>query len=765
MSATATEVTEDGGLSGRGQRRRQGRALAQALTVVAAVGGALAAAAPTGTAGVDIVLGGAFAALVAAAAGKARRWPVLALPLAAVGLASGWMIVPALGSAITAIMSSTRRRRERAWGAATAVLALQPMLRADDLGFFGLPSLIVAVTVAPVVVSAYRVARARKRLLYRRVAYGVIGATTLIVLAYGGLVAYVASDVEQAATDARQGLNATRQGETDEARAAFRRAAGGFGDADSLLNAWWAAPARAVPVLSQHARALSGAASEGHDLAVAADDTLVAADYQDLRYSDGRFDLARIQAVQEPLDRTLEQLDGARGSLAADDSPWLLAPLADALDDLDGELADARDEGELASQAIEVAPRMLGAEGPRRYFIAFVTPAEVRGSGGFMGSWAEVTATDGELRLTASGSVRELGENTPPGGIQVTGPEEYLTRWGGYVGGREFIGDFGYSPHFPYSAQVMAEMYPQLGGQPVDGVISIDPIALAALLEFTGPLDVPGFGQRLNADNAAEFLLRDNYRLFPDNDAQNDALAELVELTFDELTTGNLPGPSRIAEVLSPATQQGRLRVWTPDADEQALFERIGASGAFPEPEPGHDFLALSSQNSGNNKIDVYQSRRIEYDVALDGEGGLEATARVTVRNDAPIDGSVPEYVVGNADGDPLGTNRMLLSIHTPHVLERATVDGSPIGMQSQSEAGYRVYTVEIAVPPGGEVVLELELSGSLADESDYVLDLAPHPMVVPDQLTVTLDPGSGEIATRRSDGAEARDQVVIPRQ
>lgn len=763
MSTADVAVAREGGTRGRSRSRRQHRAIAQSLAALAAVGAALAGAHPTGTAVVDALLTAAFAAVVTLAAGKARRWPVLPLPLAAIFLASGWAIVPALASAVTAIVGGSRKRRERGWGAATAALALQAMLRGGDLGFFGLPTIIVAVAVTPVAVSAYQMSQRTSRRRYRRIAYGVAGATALIGLAYGGLAAYVAGDVDQATSDARTGLTATRQGETEEARGAFRRAASGFGEADSLLNAWWAAPARAVPVLSQHARALGGAAAEGHDLAVTADETLVAADYQDLRYASGQFDLARIQAVQAPLARTLESLEDARSSLSSDDSRWLLPPLADALDELDAELRDAQDEGELASQAVEVAPGLLGAEGPRRYFVAFVTPAELRGSGGFMGSWAEITAEAGELRLTASGPVRELIDATPTSGIDITGPEEYLDRFGQYVGGPLFIGDFGYSPHFPYSAQVMAEMYPQVGGQPVDGVISLDPIALAALLEFTGPIEVQGFGRALTADNAADFLLRDNYSLFPDSDTQNVALAELVETTFDQLTTGDLPGPRAVANVLSAPTQAGRIRLWSPQDDEQALFERLGAAGAFPEPQRGHDFLAVSSQNSGNNKIDVFQSRDIDYRVAVDDDGTLDATASITVRNDAPVDGSVAEYVVGNQDGDPLGTNRMLFSVHTPHLLETATVDGHPVGVTSHAEAGYRVYTAEIAVPPGDEVVLELELFGTLDASDGYVLDVAPQPAVEPDQLTVTVIDGTGEPDTAGPIPLIDRDAVRVP--
>ena len=206
------------------------------------------------------------------------------------------------------------------------------------------------------------------------------------------------------------------------------------------------------------------------------------------------------------------------------------------------ELDDATEEAELAAVGVALAPEMLGGEGTRRYFLAFVTPVELRGSGGFIGSYGVLEATDGKLRLVRSGGATELERAVPDGTVQITGPPDYLARYGRYQPG-DYFRDLTFSPHFPYDGQVIAEAYPQTGGEEVDGVISIDPIALASLLRLTGPIRVEGFDRTLNARNAGAFLLKDNYELFPDNRVQTAALTELTETTFDRLTSGDLPAP------------------------------------------------------------------------------------------------------------------------------------------------------------------------------------------------------------------------------
>lgn len=750
-------------------RRRAARAwsvrhqvvLTGTLALLAVLGGATAECRPTGVAVIDIVLTGLLAGVVTLAASRSSRWPILAPVAAAILLARGWVLVPALASGVTALLGGRRLARSRVWGAATGALAIQALLRLPDLGFHGASALVVVVVLAPVLWSGYRSASRPERSRIR-VGLSVAGAIVVVIgVGYGLLLATVASDIDDATSGASAGLRSTRRGETTEARAQFDEANRAFDRAGGRVGAWWTAPARIVPVLSQQAEALRVATDEGSQLTEAASDAVGATSYEDLRSDGGQFDLARIEPLGAPLARAAASISRAQQGIEESRSPWLISPLDNALDDLADELGQAAEETDLARQGVALAPELLGGNGLRRYLVAFVTPAELRGAGGFIGSYAEITADDGRIDLVRSGSVPELERATPPGTVQVTGPPDYLARYGRFSPG-DFIRDITFSPHFPYDAQVLSEVYPQSGGTEIDGVISIDPFALASLLRLTGPVRVEGFGRTLNAKNAAEFLLTENYALFPDNDAQNEALAELVEITFDKLTSGDLPGPRRLARVLGPVTREGRIRLWSPDQDIEAFFARLGATGAFPEPQPDHDFLAVASQNSGNNKIDVYQRRDIDYQVTVDDQGELRAHVEVTVHNQAPVDGSLPDYVIGNSQGDPPGTNRMLLSIYSPHLLDGATVDGEAVGMESQIEAGFRVYTRTITVPPDGAVTVALDLVGALDVNDGYVLDLAPQPTVTSDQMELRVGIGGAEPVTIGPFALIGRDEVRL---
>ena len=190
---------------------------------------------------------------------------------------------------------------------------------------------------------------------------------------------------------------------------------------------------------------------------------------------------------------------------------WVLGPLRQRMDDFDDEIRKAAPDADLASAIIDRAsrPQLLGADGTRHYFVAFITPAELRGAGGFIGNYGELTAVDGRVRLTRSRPDPRARQRRAAGPGVSGGPGRLPPSVRRPPAGRLLPG-LTFSPHFPFDADVIEQLYPQSGGERIDGVISIDPMALAALLRFTGPIVVPGLDMPLTSANAADILLASN---------------------------------------------------------------------------------------------------------------------------------------------------------------------------------------------------------------------------------------------------------------
>jgi hypothetical protein len=302
---------------------------------------------------------------------------------------------------------------------------------------------------------------------------------------------------------------------------------------------------------------------------------------------------------------------------------------------------------------------------------------------------------------------------------------------------------------------VAAEVYAQISGRPVDGVLYIDPYALEGLVELTGPLQVDELGRPLNAQNTARFLLRDQYVEVPEKAERIDFLDAAARLAFDRLTTGDLPAVGRVSAVLDPVVDQGRLLAYSPDPEIEAVFERLGLAGSFPE-AAGGDLFAVVHANAGPNKLDAFLRRAVDYQVEFDpATGTVDAVATVTLHNDAPA-GGLPDYVLGNRHGLARGTNRMWLSVYSPLHLETATWDGGALGLEVHHEYGVRSYGAFVEVPPGGTTTVTYRLRGAV-ESGAYRLVLPVQPLVAGDEVEVDVVTPSGTVlepseARRRSE-------------
>jgi hypothetical protein len=727
------------------------RGLIWIVCLAAAVGGALTTVTPSGNGVADRVLAAGFAAAMAAAASPAARWTWFVASGAGLALASGWLGVATGGAALLLAWWATRPTRPDPVVAATVGgLSAIALLAGQSFLFQGASALVVAAASAPLLVSGLQQASSPTR---RRVAWAlavVVVAAIGVSASYGAALARSRTDVETGMRRLEDGLSAAREGDEVVASQQFGEAAEAFTRVEGTLDAWWARPAEALPLAGHNARAIRAMTSTAAELSregrALASEVVV----DQLTVTGGRLDLEQVRSLGQPLVDVAATLDDAVSRLDAADTTWLLAPVADRLDRVQREIADARPDARLAADAVEVIPGIFGADGDARWLVVFTTPAEARGRSGLPGNYAELVAVDGAVDMPVFGRISDLEGNGPLGASpELSGPEDFLARWGRYLPGAAWR-NATMSPDFPSVGQIMSELYPQSGGSQVDGVIVIDPVALAALLEFTGPVEVPGVGEPLTAQNAAEFMLLDQYVEFEQTGERVDVLETLARTTFDRLTSGDLPSPRVVADTLGPAVSEGHIQLYSSHADQQALFTDIGADGALPPVEG--DFLAVVNSNATGNKIDSFLSRDIDYHAVWDPTSGdVTATLSVTLVNHAP-DAGLPDYIIGNALLDegldlPRGTNRTHLSIYSPLALDGADLDSGPVAVTTEVERGRYAYSLFLDVPPnGGTRTVTLTLRGSVPIDGDtYRLDVAGQPLRNPDQLTLRIESAPGE--------------------
>ncbi|HET7487418.1 MAG TPA: DUF4012 domain-containing protein [Acidimicrobiales bacterium] len=718
------------------------------LSAVAAVA---AGAHPTGWAVADALLAGGLGAATALAAPLAGP-RVVAVAGAVAVVCSGRSTPSALcaGAALGAVAAlfATGQRSPGVLLLAGAALA-QAALRFQWPAPTGGPSVAAALAVGPILVLGLaRAPRPVRRAV--GLATGAFVAGSIVFSALAGLAVLEArSAVERGITAARSGLTAAEGSDRETAANQFGAATDSFRSANRSIGAWWARPALAVPVVGRQALAVRTMAGSGVDLAAAGARAAREADPSSIHLTDGAVDLQALEAVRRPLEAAADSLRRADKAMTRARSPFLVGPVATRLDDLADKVHSASGSAETAVLALRTAPALLGADGPRRYFVAVQNPAESRASGGLIGNFGELVSQDGVVSLGRFGRVQELNEAGDALSKRITGPADYVRRYAPWHPSR-YWQSITLSPDFPTVAQAIEQLYPQSGGQKLDGVISMDPAAFAALLRVVGPVPVEGHPD-ITADDAEKLLLHDQYVSFGQA-GESDRVGFLDTVTqsvFGRLTGTSLPSPRIMADALAPAVAGRHIQLASIHPDEQRFFERIGAAGAVPAVQG--DALGVVTQNFDGNKIDWFLHRSYTYDASFDpATGKVDATLTIRLQNDAPASG-LPKSVIGY--GGPIdpdyhrsvdGENFTMLAVYSPLELQTmVTDDGQDLQVSRQNELGRRVYWAYVSIPTMTTRTVTLKLSGRVA-RGDYRLDIAQQPMVHPDRATVSVDLAGG---------------------
>lgn len=720
-------------------RRARTATFTAVVVGVALLAGFTSEAAPTGLDNADFVWRAGLAAVAAYLAGTARRWTWF-LPAGVAAAVAGDVVALACAAGAVAVgfWSVVAETRSRARGAAAGGLGAVALLSAEPVAFHGATALLTIAALLPLAVSGYRNLGRRHQAAVRKAA--AIGGAVVGLLLVGALLGLVSvgRDLTDGARLIDEGIVAARDADDDLAGERLQQAARHLTSADSTLTSWFVAPARVLPLIGPNIDAVESLAREAGKVARVTSAAADSADVDELRFVGGRLDPQAVAAMEEPLEETVDALDGLVTTVDTSDSPWLASPLADRLERLRGQLDDALPDAELALSTVRTAPNMLGASGPRRYLVLFTTPVEARGRTGFPGNFAELLVENGQLSMPRFGRISELEQGGIPGPQRrLSGPPDYVARYGRFDVAETWR-NLTMGADFPSVGAAIQELYPQSGGQPIDGVVAIDPIGLAGLLRYTGPVEIAGLPEPLTADNAAAFLMLNQYVQFTDVSQRVDLLEEVARTTFERLTSADLPSPSDVSEDLDPVADGGHIQVMPFDPTEYLFFETYGLTGSMSEVQDGHDLLAVTSSNAGGSKIDLFLERRLGYDVTWDPESGRVAgTITATLTNGAPAEG-LPDYVIGNVIGLPRGTNRSFVSIYTPHDVAEARVGGQPASIESAQEAQRNVYSTFVDIPPGESVTIELDVRGTVEGDS-YRLDIDQQPLATPEEAEVAV--------------------------
>jgi len=741
----------------RGHRPQSAALLVFGVALASAIAGGLAHGSPTGISPFDVALKAAFgASLALAAVSAAWPWLLAASIVAVLGSLGQPTVIPAAAALVVSLGGSLSvltehepaapgRSRPRTVPravtlpakAAVGAVTAQVALRFGWPHGFLVPSVLAAgaalLVFVPGVVGAPR--QFRRWVIWACAAVLVLAVALTAIAGVSALRAR--SPIETGLQATETGLHAAERGDQGAARSHFATASDEFAAASHDLA--WARGGELVPGIAQQVRAMRIAAAIGVDLARTAFVTAENGNVDALRVSDGIFPVKALENLEPVLAGDAASLQSSLRQTGPFHSPWLVSPLKAKLDSEVRKLVRAEHDATTALLATRAVPGMLGADGPRRYLVLFENPAESRASGGVPGDYAEITAVDGKLSLVKVGSAVALGSSGNPAGKHLVGPEDYLARYSQFEP-EDYWANVPMSPDFPSVGEVAANLYPECGGAKVNGVISLDPVAMAGFLAAIGPITAPQWPVPVDAGNAVAILAHDEYVHFGTNGSlQVEFVQALIRSLWLGLVTRKLPSLPTLANDLLPALRGGHLFLYSGTPKAEHFFEAVHVAGSMP---PVHgDFLGVVTQNAEGNKIDWYLRRSIDYQAVLNRTSDqIMAVLTLRLHNLSP-DSGLPPIIIDSAPGGTTtpGESELYVSVYSPWEEDGSSLDGVPLVMTDQQELGRFVYSAFVTVPAGATATIVLHLVGGWNPREPYHLGMYHQPLLFPDQVTTTV--------------------------
>jgi Protein of unknown function (DUF4012) len=540
-------------------------------------------------------------------------------------------------------------------------------------------------------------------------------------------------------------------GDLGAASAAFGRAEDAFDEAGGYARSPVLRLAGSVPLAGRSFDAVVVLADAGRLAASAGSDLADGIErlpdgIAELAPSNGTIPVEQIEAFHPAISDARAKLAAALAGVRSLPTSWIVGPVADARDRSIALLEEATGTATAADALAGALPGLVGSEGERRYFVAAQTPAELRGTGGFMGAYTILTADGGRLRFDRVHNITELRDLSPKQAPPAPdGFGEPFARFGG----TGFWRNLNMDPHAPTVGRLIEALYERVTGVPIHGVIFVDPQALADMLEATGPIDAPTLDRTLEASTVVDYLANEAYGQFGSAAERKRVLGAAVLSVLRRFLGGTDPVASFRA--LADAGAGGHLIVYSRDPEVQAALEAAGVAGTVEAPQAGDLFGAFAS-NADGTKIDFYVRRSLSYRVDLGEGGGSTAQVALTAENTAPTD---PEqsYVFGPYPGTGLapGVSQAFLSMYcAPDCgFQDATLDGKPQSLGLSRERGLSMFSTYVQTAPGTTSELALELRRADAWTGDelggtYHLRIRAQQPVLPTRGTISIQAPPG---------------------
>ena len=265
----------------------------------------------------------------------------------------------------------------------------------------------------------------------------------------------------------------------------------------------------------------------------------------------------------------------------------------------------------------------LGKDDLKTYLFVFQNNAELRPSGGFMGSVAEIRLDRGKIQsiyVPPGGTYDLKGQLTER--VQSPRPLQLINPLWQFQ-------DANWYADFPQTAEQIRWFWSKSGQPTLDGVVAVNADFMQKVLAVTGPIEMPEYGKTITADN---FFIETQKAVEVEYDKKENTPKKFIGDLFDALLA-KLPEMDKsdwltLAASVSQGLKNKDIQIAMFNEEDAEFVNRYGWNGQLKE-APG-DSLAIIGANIAGQKTDLVVDESVKHETNIHANGTITDTLIIT---------------------------------------------------------------------------------------------------------------------------------------
>ena len=370
----------------------------------------------------------------------------------------------------------------------------------------------------------------------------------------------------------------------------------------------------------------------------------------------------------QPWQDASDRLEPALRTLRADLQRPVVGPLGQKLRLAVTLLDQMAGEARIGLVASKFAPNAIGGTRPQTYLVLLPNPSELRPAGGFSGVIGTVVMSGGAPTTVEVKNQETFNPNIKkPVAVPAT-----LGRYLKMYKNQLEIGDVGWDPDFPTTARTAEQMFQSATGRTVDGTLSIDPYAIAAMLSVTGPVDVAPYGVFQSDNFFSKLNVIVNASTGPNTG--KGVLAPVSEAVLKKILNSPAADWPRLFEVFRQQADERHLAGYFHDPQAAQAAHDVHYDGALVD--TGRDYLLVADGNVGISKGDYFVKKTLDLKIEAPATGVTRN--RLTMKYSMPLPVDDVDRALNPGEGSYRNYVRFYLPQSAQIATFQVTTDGQP---------------------------------------------------------------------------------------